>query len=442
MKSGAILLVDDEPAVRLGYSRFFFRAGFDIDTVATLAEARQRVALQRWAVIILDVNLPDGSGLDWLVELREEHPETVVVAITGRGDVPTAVEAMRRGADNFLIKPVDLPSLQLYLSRGLELSALRRADRVRRRLGRPDEYFFGRSPAAERLREDLAMAAASDAPVLLTGETGTGKGVAARWIHTKGRRSQAPLVETNCSSFRGELLASELFGHARGAFTSADTSRQGLAEVADGGTLFLDEVGDMDPGVQGQFLKVIEEKTFRRLGETQLRRSDFRLIAATNHDLGLATAEGRFRRDLLYRINTFPVSLPPLREMRGDMPELLLFMLASLGRPEEALPAEVLDLCLIYPWPGNLRELRNVLERAVILSRGGALSPRHFPGLAEVPSAAGAGRSLRDLERDHLASLLRAHRGDLRSVAADLAVSRSTLYRRLKSLGIPRPSHK
>ncbi len=436
MTARTILMIDDEPAVLFGYARYFKQAGFATVEAGTLAEARQAARTRRFDAVLLDLNLPDGNGLEWIRDLRTDQPEAAIIVITGRGDVPTAVEAMRRGADNFLVKPVDMDGLAVSLGKSLELSALRRSDILAQRMRPQEEALIGESPAIVKVRESLSIMAENDAPLLLQGETGTGKGLCARWVHGRSARKEGPLLTLNCSTIQGDLLASELFGHAKGAFTSAHQNKQGLIEVADGGTLFLDEVGDMDAAVQAQLLTVIEEKTYRRLGETHSRRSDFRLICATNHDLAAAVASGRFRSDLYYRINLFPVTLPPLREREGDIPLLVGRFLDLAGRGLRDVPAEVMDLLAAYPWPGNVRELRNVVERAVILSRGGRFTADHFPGLgAQAPdSSAKRPRSLKDLEKEYLQSLITESGGDMKKVAETLDVSRATLYRKLKEL--------
>jgi DNA-binding NtrC family response regulator len=437
----AILMVDDEPAVLFGYARYFAQAGYETADAASLAEARKAVQARRFDAVLLDLNLPDGNGLEWIPGLREEHPAVAIVVITGKGDIPTAVEAMRRGADHFLVKPVDMEGLEVSLRKSLELSALRRADRLSQRLKKQtEEPCFGESAAMAGVRESLVLMSGNDSPLLIQGETGTGKGVCARWVHDRGLRKDGPLVELNCSAMHGELLASELFGHAKGAFTSAHQSKQGLIEVADGGTLFLDEIGDMDPAVQAQLLKVIEEKTYRRLGETANRQSDFRLICATNRDLPEQVRQGRFRSDLYFRINLFPVTIPPLRERTGDIPCLAEHFLSRAGHADRTLPQDVTELLLAYSWPGNVRELRNVIERAVLLARGGGLTRDHFPGIGAPHSGAPAGphlqrtRSLKDLEKEYLQNLIAESGGDLKQVAAVLDVSRATLYRKIKEL--------
>jgi DNA-binding NtrC family response regulator len=434
---GRILLVDDDPGIRFGFAKYLQKVGYAVDTAGTIEEGRHLLAERRSQVAILDMNLPDGNGLDWIPELRESHPEMPLIVITGLGDIPTAVEAMRRGADHFLTKPVDLAELDVFLQKGLELETLRRQQGVQRRLARRDEPFLGGAPAMNEALEAAKMAAASEAPVLLQGETGSGKGVLARWIHEQGPRPAAPFVEVNCSGLRGELLSSELFGHAKGAFTSAVADRQGLIEVADGGTLFLDEIGDMDSETQAQFLKVIEDKRFRRLGEVKVRTSEFRLLCATNRDNGREVEARRFRKDLLYRVNVLPIPLPPRRARREDLPGRVEHLLGALGAPPEPLPAAVMDLLGGYPWPGNVRELKNVLERALLLAQGGPLEPRHFPGLGpggSTPSPSGLA-GLKALERDHIREVVRQCGGDTLKAAGLLGISRATLYRKLKNQG-------
>jgi len=433
-----ILMVDDEPAVLFGYGRYFAKSGYDTVEALSLAEARKAFQSRRFDAVLLDLNLPDGSGLDWIRTLREEYPDTSVIVISGQGDIPTAVEAMRLGADNFLVKPVDMDGLHVFLRKSLELSALRRADRLTQRMKKRDEEpCFGRSAAMARVKEAAILMSENDSPVLLQGETGTGKGVCARWIHARSGRKAGPLLELNCSMLQGDLMASELFGHAKGAFTSAHQSKQGLIEVADGGTLFLDEIGDMDLPVQAQLLKVIEEKTYRRVGETHSRQSDFRLICATNRDLSGEVQKGGFRSDLFFRINLFPITLPPLRERPEDVPQLVEHFLAHAGCAEKPVPAAVMDLLRSYAWPGNIRELRNVVERAMLLARGGTFALEHFPGLGGGSAGAPVQKKpqgLKDIEKEYLQTLIAASGGDMKKVAEALDVSRATLYRKLKDL--------
>ena len=433
-----LLLIDDDPGIVFGFSKYLVKCGYQVADASCLAEAQEAVSAERFDAVLLDLNLPDGNGLEWINELRTSQPDIAIVVITGEGDIPTAVEAMRRGADNFLTKPVDMPELDIYLKKSLEVGTLRRSNLVSQRLSKKDQPFFGKSEASRRTLELASVAAENESVVLLQGETGTGKGVLARWIHEHSSRKDAPFVEVNCSGLKGELLASDLFGHAKGAFTSAVQDRQGLIEVADRGTLFLDEIGDMDLPVQAQLLKVIEEKNYRRLGEVKVRKSNFRLICATNKDLSTETQEGRFRQDLYFRIFIFPITVPPLRESKEDLPGFVHYFLQFLHPPGRVLSQEVMDLLAGYQWPGNIRELRNIIERAVLLARSNPLSQEHFnclqaPAVVQNPET--TTRGLGSLELEHIKKVLASSGGDAARAAKALGISRATLYRKLKKIG-------
>ena len=433
-----VLLIDDDPGIVFGFTKYLSKSGYQVVDASCLAEAQEAVSTERFDAVLLDLNLPDGNGLEWIDQLRAGQPDIAIVVITGSGDIPTAVEAMRRGADNFLTKPVDMPELDVYLRKSLEVGTLRRSNLVSQRLSRKDQPFFGGSDAYRQALELASVAAENESVVLLQGETGTGKGVLARWIHDHSTRKDAPFVEVNCSGLKGELLASDLFGHAKGAFTSAVQDRQGLVEVADQGTLFLDEIGDMDLPVQAQLLKVIEEKNYRRVGEVKVRKSNFRLICATNKDLSKEAEEGRFRQDLYFRIFIFPITVPPLRESKEDLPGFVHYFLQLLRTPGQEIPREVMELILAYQWPGNIRELRNVLERAVLLARQNPLSPEHFSCLQvgqQAPSSGATGMGLGGLEVEHIRKTLASFGGDAARAAAALGISRATLYRKLKKNG-------
>ena len=335
-----------------------------------------------------------------------------------------------------MAKPVRLSELQVFLDKALDVERLRRRDSVNRRIVKTQEPFFGTSKGMTRVKELLLVASESASPILLLGESGTGKSVVARHIHEHSARREAAFVEVNCSSLKGDLLANELFGHARGAFTSAYEDRQGLLEAACQGTLFLDEISDMDPTVQAQFLTVLEGKRFRRLGETRERSSDFRLIAASNRDLEDEVVSGRFRKDLFFRINVLPVSLPPLRERLMDIPPLVGSLLASLGDEDHEVLPETLSHLRRYDWPGNIRELKNVLERAILLARGEPLAPGHFPGLQAggrlMEKTAHENGLPVDKEARRIRAALEQCGGSVQRAAVLLGVSRATLYRRLK----------
>lgn len=432
-----ILVVDDEEALRFGFRRYLTKAGFEVREAGSLDEARQVDASERWDAVLLDLSLPDGNGLDWIPELREKRPALPIIVITGAGDISLAVEAMRRGADNYLVKPVEMRSLEVFLRKILEIGRLRRHCMVKERSGAGETLYFGQSETMARVKELAELAAASDASVLLSGETGTGKGMLARWIHDHGGRASEPFLEVNCSTLKGELLASELFGHVRGAFTSAVRDRRGLIDVADGGTLFLDEIGDMDLDVQAQLLKVIEDRKYRRLGDVKFRTSDFRLLCASNCDLLDASGEGRFRKDLYFRINVFPISIPMLKDRAEDIPGLAAHLLRALGAADVTISPAGMERLAEYDWPGNVREMRNILERGVILSRRKQIQPEHLPGL-EPQGACGAfaasGAPLLSGEELHILQVVSMSEDNVEAAAAELGISRATLYRKLKKI--------
>jgi transcriptional regulator with PAS, ATPase and Fis domain len=279
------------------------------------------------------------------------------------------------------------------------------------------------------------IAATSNSPVLFTGETGTGKGMLSKWIHRQCSRSKNEFVEVNCSGLRGELLSREIFGNARGAYTSADQDRKGLLDIADHGTLFLDEIGDMGLEVQAQFLKVLEDKSYRRLGDVKLFKSDFRLICATNRDIEAMVKQGVFRQDLMYRINLMVIHLPPLRERKPELPEIVSHLLQQLGSPENVVSDEVMTILRSYSWPGNIRELKNVLERALLLTpRGAMLRAAHFSSLgnSRTPPASPGRNTVQEVEGAHIKTVLEQVGGDVSRAAKILNISRATLYRRLK----------
>jgi DNA-binding NtrC family response regulator len=440
MRPNKLLIVEDEEAARFGYERYLTKNGYVVSSAATLAEARSAIAADRFDAIVLDLKLPDGNSMDWLPEIKKAYPALPVIIITGNSDIPTAVKATKYGAEDFLTKPVEMADLAASLQKSLEIGSLRKQALVKNRLNKQEDPYFGSSRTVVEVMEHAAVAAANDTVVLILGETGTGKGVLAKWIHSHSERSTEAFVEVNCSSLKGELLRSELFGHSKGAFTSAIKDREGLIEVADGGTLFLDEIGDMDMEVQTQLLKTIEEKSFRRLGENHLRLSDFRIICATNRDLLKETETGKFRNDLYYRICVFPVRMPSLRERTEDLPGLCGQILTEFGYPHLPVSGPVLQLIESYPWPGNIRELRNMLERACLLARGREILPEHLPGLNLKPIVAPQGGNglhlvnLDEMENLHIKSVLEHCRGDKYKASSILGISLSSLYRKLTKI--------
>jgi DNA-binding NtrC family response regulator len=430
-----ILMIEDDTALQTAFSQYLEGVDYRVKTAGSLAEGKILFSLESFDVVLLDLNLPDGNGLDLIPDMRQSHGGLSIVVITGSGAVGHAVEAMRRGADHFLTKPVDLTELDMLMRKSLELNALRRTTIAHERLQASREPIFGGSAAMRQAVHLASIAAERDAPIIILGETGSGKSMLARWIHRHSGRREGQFVELNCSGLHGEMLNSELFGHARGAFTSAVRDRPGLFEVADGGTMFLDEIGDMDIAVQAQLLKVLEEKQYRRMGEVKVRKSDFRLICATHRDLLQAAQSGAFRQDLYYRIQVFPIQLPPLRDRVEDLPDLAGRILSEEFAYREGIDADVRALLGRYDWPGNVRELRNVLERAVMLARGGKLTAYHFPGLpnsADEPADDATENPLRKAERECIQRTLRQCGNDVARAVEILQISRATLYRKLK----------
>jgi len=431
-----ILLVDDEAGTRFGFVRYLSASGYDAIPAEDLASAERLLASQKFDAVIIDINLPDGSGLDLIEKIREENPGGAIIVITGAGDIPLAVDAMRKGADNFLLKPVDMQGLDLFLKKSLEVGVIRKLHTSRQRLEKQEDIQIGKSPGMKEVAEFARLAAENNSPVLITGETGTGKGVIAKWIHSHSKRGPFAFVDVNCSGLKGDLLARELFGNIRGAYTSADRDRDGLLDVADRGSLFLDEIGEMETVVQAQFLKVLEEKKYRRLGDTKLQQSDFRLICATNKHLDQEMQEGRFRSDLYYRIHLFSIHVPPLRERLDDLPELARYLLKTCTSAKIGITDQAVKLLQTYPWPGNVRELKNAIERATILSQGRMLDVEHFSWLKSVVSAMPTGptQTLEEIERVHVASALERCNGDVTKASKLLGLSRATLYRKIKEI--------
>ncbi len=432
-----VLLVEDNESTRFGFVRYFSKDGFETQEAASLSDAAVALADHHFDIIILDINLPDGSGLDFIATVRAGNPVLPIIVITGEGDIPLAVKAMQRGADNFMTKPVDIAALGIFMHKTLETGQLRKLQSARKRLEKEDTFYIGESRDMKELYTVTLAAAASDIPVLITGETGTGKGMLARLIHRNGSRSSGECVELNCSGLRGEMLSREIFGNARGAFTSADQDRKGLLDIADRGTLFLDEIGDMGIDIQAQFLKVLEDKTYRRLGDVKLLRSNFRLICATHRELASLVSTGFFRQDLMFRINMVNLHIPPLRERMDDIPGLVKVLLRQLGATTTEISDDLMATLCDYSWPGNVRELKNILERALMLTPpGGQFRKSHFASLTitRPPLSPSNRRTVQEVEEAHIKSVLAEAGGDIDEASKRLNISRATLYRRLKQI--------
>jgi DNA-binding NtrC family response regulator len=445
-----ILIVDDEPGIRFGVRDFLESDGLEVEEADSVAAGERAVRETHPDAVILDHMLPDGTALDLLPRLRELDPSLPVVVLTGHASIDLAVRAVKEGADQFLAKPVELPALLVLLRRLLEAQRERRrqiAGRTRQAREAIDP-FVGSSAAIRELEEQARRVATSSSPILIEGETGTGKGVLARWLHRNGPRADEPFVDMNCAGLSREFLETELFGHEKGAYTGAVTSKPGLLEVAHRGVTFLDEIGDLDPQVQPKLLKVLEEKRFRRLGEVRDRQVDVQLIAATHQDLATLTREKKFRSDLYYRISTLPLRVPTLRERPQDIPVLARGLLdafaADLGRRGLRLSPDAEAKLVRHPWPGNVRELRNVLERALLLSGRDVLEASDLrlegPGAGAPERAApGAAMTLEELERMHISRVLEELGGRVAEASHRLGIPRSTLYQKIKKYGLPLP---
>lgn len=467
MEKSRVLIVDDEPALRFAVRDFLEAKGYEVGEADSYARGLQQIQEFTPDATICDYYLPDKNALELLQKCRELGVKSPMVILTGHGSIDLAVEAMKLGADHFLTKPVALTSLQVVLDRVLENARARRNDEARRLArGQPAlDPFVGTSAAIRALADTAMKVAQSSAPVFILGESGAGKGVLARWIHEHGRRSDEPFVSMNCAGLSPAFLESDLFGHEKGAFTGAVAAKDGLLEVAHRGTLFLDEIGDIDLQVQPKLLKVLEEKTFRRLGDVRDRTVDVRLVAATHQDIGRAVAEKRFRADLYFRINALPLAIPPLRERKEDIGPLAEAILrrrnAASGRTL-SLSLDALEVLRSYHWPGNIRELHNVLERAEIICEGDRVTgdqlcldvslchqhTRHEPVAAAQPARStgggnGAGHepelelSLAEVERRHIERVVAAQEGNVDRAAKQLGISRSSLYEKLRKFGTP-----
>ena len=456
MTPSTVLIVDDEPSVRFGVRDFLESHGFTVEEADTCQAALSLFTAKRPDLVVLDYSLPDGTALELLPKLKAADSFAEIVVLTGHGTIDLAVRAIQCGASQFLTKPVELPSLLLILQRLMEQRRVRQRQVVRKAKSdraAPDP-FLGTSPAIARLREDAQRLLASDSPVLIQGETGTGKGVLAKWLHENGPRAEEAFVDLNCAVLSKELLESELFGHEKGAFTGAASTKIGLLDAAHRGTFFLDEIGDMDPTVQPKLLKVLEEKRFRRVGDVRDRVVDVRLIAATHQALPELVRQNRFRGDLYYRISTIPLVVPPLRERAEDIEPIAVRLLAGiaddLGRGAIAISADALESLRSYAWPGNIRELRNVLERAVLLgppaSGGTCVLGREnlrFEALSSNEPLSDGGMdsrlTLAEMERLHIQRVLQEEGGRVESAATRLGIPRSTLYERIKRFGLVAP---
>lgn len=454
MKKLKVLLIEDDIQLRASLKLYF--EDYDIITANTGKEGLDKLGAGDFNLVILDLNLPDMNGLEVLDYIQKSSSSTPTIILTGYHSVESAVQAMKLGAEDYLKKPIEPLELKICIERVMErFSMEKEITYLQTRLRDKDstEHFIGKSPAVRKVLDLVEKVSTNDqTTVLLTGESGTGKTLVARLIHENSPRKDKPFVNVACSAISDNLLESELMGHKKGAFTDAVSEKTGLLEMADTGTLFLDEIGDMNLSLQAKILKVIEEKTFRKVGGITDIKVDTRMIAATNRNLEEMVSLGKFREDLYYRLNVIPIVIPPLRERKDDIPMLLDFFIkkfnAELGRKIKGTKPPVMQILRDYNWPGNLRELRNVVERAVLLSDGEFLKienlpdsllrpdKAHIPTLRENFALPGEGLDLPRLEKNLIEQALKRTGGNISKASRLLSIPRDKLRYRVKKFGI------
>jgi NtrC-family two-component system response regulator AlgB len=439
-----MLIVDDEKNIRANLASFFQSIGHEAETAESGRQARAMIEAASFDLVLTDFRMAEMNGLELLSEIKQRRPETLVILMTAYGTVENAVAAMKAGAFDYVTKPFSLDQIQHLAERALQLQGLRAENRALRNAIDETPLLESSSAAMVRLMDTARQAAASEATVLLSGESGTGKNVLARQIHRWSPRQERPFVVVNCTTLSEELLESELFGHVRGAFTGAIKDKPGRLEAADGGTVFLDEIADLSNALQTKFLRFVQEQSFERVGGDRTIRVDIRIIAASNRDLRSEVAARRFREDLFYRLNVITLSVPPLRERPEDILPLALWMLAAASvrnrRPPMQLAPEAAAAIKSYNWPGNVRELRNALERAAVLCRSDLITPDDLPDSIfreppeSGPGGAGHAASLEKVEREHIMRVL-AQSATLDEAAATLGINVTTLWRKRKRYG-------
>ena len=438
-----LLIIDDEKSVRQSLRYMFKDRGYDIYEAGNAAEGIAAAKSAQPDLAILDYRLPDRTGLDALAEIKDAAPDCLVIMLTAYGSIPDAVVAMKKGAFDYLTKPVDIDMLEIAVERAARVRLLKQEnDNLKSLAGMAPEGVIGASMEVHKLLLIIGILAENkDTTVLIEGESGTGKELVAKNIHNRSGRRGTPFVDINCASLSENLLESELFGHEKGSFTDAKEAKKGLVEIAHGGTLFLDEIGELSPSLQPKLLRVLETKTFRRVGGVKDIKVDVRFVAATNRDLAEAVAAKQFREDLYYRLRVMPVTIPPLRERGGDVLVLARHFVSlfsrGLKKEIEGISAECEPFLLSYGWPGNIRELKNVMERAAILAPGPYIMPEHLAReltdrAPYGPKGRTSGRSLEEMEARHITSVLTSTGHNHSEAARALGISRTTLLAKIK----------
>ena len=443
-----VLIVEDDAAARVGLEQLVRSWGFIAESAGDGVEALEKVTTFRPAIVITDLVMPRMDGLALLRALPQQGADVTTLLLTAQGTVETAVEAMKEGAYDYLTKPVDIQRLKILLDKIVErLETMREVKALRRQLREHGTFgsLIGNSPEMRKIYQVVELAAPTAASVLITGESGTGKELIAQTIHQLSPRASFPFIAINCAAIPETLLESEIFGHEKGAFTGAADRRQGCFELADRGTLFLDEIGEMTPATQVKLLRVLQERTFRRVGGRTEQSVDVRVIAATNIDPTEAVKQGKLRDDLYYRLNVFALRLPPLRERKDDLPLLVQAFINEFNTRNQKSVAGVdqqaMRLLEHYQWPGNVRELRNVVERATILAGGPFIEPRHLPptlisrGEASLPTLTiGPGTTVDEAERRLILLTLDHTRNNKTRAAEILGISLKTLHNKLNRM--------
>lgn len=441
-----ILIVDDELIMRESLAGWLERDGHFVEKAESGEEALKKIGETRFDILLLDIKMEGMSGLEVLKEIKDTDPDTEVIMITAYGSISSAIEAMKSGAFDYLLKPFDPNELGILIEKVIE-----QKNRDRENLYLKEQYkertrfesMIGQSKAMQEVFDMIEDVAPMNSTVLISGDTGTGKGLAAKAIHTKSRCCEGPFVTVNCGAIPEHLMESELFGHQKGAFTDAKETKKGRLELAHGGTLFLDEIGEISMRMQIDLLRVLEDRVFYRIGGTQPIETDFRVIAATNRDISNAINEGKFREDLFYRLNVVSFEMPLLRDRKEDIPllsEHFLYRFTQETNKEiDKISREALDELMLYQWPGNVRELENAIERAVVVARGRKIVPEDLPIFSSDKVSSLGDDSLMNVERSHIINILDQYNWNITKSAEILGIDRSTLYNKIKRYNINKP---
>lgn len=442
-KKFRILVVDDELSIRISLGDLLRRDGYQVEVAESAESALEMLKTQSFDLLMVDVKMPGMDGLEMLERVKEDDPETTVVVMTAYSSIDSAVQAMKLGAIDYVVKPFDPLKIGTLVKQIFENELMRREYKLLKHQVKVCGSYgpmIGQSPAMLKLFELIEDVSSTDSVVLISGESGTGKEVLARTIHEKSPRSNGLFVGVNLGAFTESLLESELFGYEKGAFTGATTSKKGLLEIASGGTFFLDEIGNASPKMQIDLLRVLQERKFRRVGGLRDEEVDFRVLAATNRDLEKAIEEGSFRQDLYYRLNVVQIRIPPLRERREDIPSLSKHFLdvlrVRLNKKISSISPEAMQYLVNYDWPGNVRELENAIERALVVGKQKRIMPEDLPIVLQKPSEGPADESLDSWERDYIARKLEQYEWNISRTAQALKIDRGTLYTKIKKYGL------